>query len=115
MLSEEGVIDFPAFQKVDARVGVIRSVEEAEGCRVPAYELEIDFGPEVGMKKSVAQATNYEAADLVGKQILAVVNLKPRQVGKHVSEVPTLGVPTEDRGTALVVPDMPAEVGGRLF
>lgn len=115
MSGHRDVIDFTAFEAVDVRVGVIRCVEPAEGCRVPAFKLEIDFGPEIGTKKSVAQVTNYESGDLVGKQILGVVNLQARQVGKHVSEVLTLGVPTKDRGTALVVPDMPAEVGGRLF
>jgi len=110
-----GTIDFPAFQQVDVRVGVIVSIEEAEGCRVPAWRLGIDFGAELGTKRSIAQARNYPREALLGKQVLAVVNLKPRQVGRHVSEVLTLGVPTEDRGTALIVPDMPAIVGGRLF
>ena len=109
------VIDFSVFQQVDVRVGRITSVETAEGCRVPAYKLEIDFGPEVGMRKSVAQATNYAAEALLGRQVLAVINLKPRQVGKHISEVLVLGVPTEGKGTALVVPDMLAVLGGRLF
>jgi|SRR5437868_5164934 len=115
MADESSVIEFTVFQQVDVRVGVIISVEIAEGCRVPAYKLVIDFGPDLGLRKSVAQATNYAPETLVGKQVLAVVNLKPRQVGKHVSEVLVLGVPTEDRGTALVVPDMPAIRGGRLF
>ena len=115
MPSEQPPIDIVAFQHLDARVGVIRSVEPAEGCRVPAYKLDIDFGPEVGTKRSIAQVTNYKAAALVGKQVLGVVNLKPRQVGPHISEVLTLGVPMEDRGTALVIPDMPAVIGGRLF
>ena len=108
-------IDFKVFQQVDVRVGVVRSVEEAEGCRVPAYKLEIDLGPELGLKRSIAQARNYAPAALLGRQILAVVNLPPRQIGQHVSEVLVLGVPTESRGTALVVPEMEAIVGGRLF
>jgi len=108
-------IDFALFQSVDVRVGVIRAVEEADGCRVPAYRLEIDFGPEIGTRRSIAQARNYPPEALVGKQILAVVNLSPRQIGRHVSEVLVLGVPTADRGTALVVPDIPATTGGRLF
>lgn len=115
MAGESSVIEFTVFQQVDVRVGVIVSVEVAEGCRVPAYKLVIDFGADLGLGKSVAQATNYAPESLLGKQVLAVVNLKPRQVGKHVSEVLVLGVPTEDRGTALVVPDMPAIQGGRLF
>ena len=108
-------IDFSLFQQVDVRVGVVRSVEEAEGCRVPAYKLAIDFGAELGLKRSIAQARNYAPEALVGRQILAVVNLAPRQIGQHVSEVLVLGVPTQSRGTALVVPEMEAVVGGRLF
>lgn len=108
-------IDFAAFEQVDVRVGVISSVEVADGCRVPAYRLEVDFGPSIGVRKSVAQATNYSPDALLGKQVLAVVNLKPRQVGRHLSEVLVLGVPTHDKGTALVVPDMCAVIGARLF
>jgi len=109
------MIDFSVFQQVDVRVGVISSIELAEGCRVPAYKLQIDFGQEVGTKLSIAQATNYKPEALLGKQVLAIVNLKPRQIGKLLSEVLVLGVPTLDQGTALVVPDMPAIVGGKLF
>jgi tRNA-binding protein len=115
MADQADTIDFSVFQQIDVRVGVIRSVEIAEGCRVPAYQLVIDFGPEVGTRKSIAQATNYEPGALLGTQVLAVINLKPRQVGKHISEVLVLGVPTDDRGTALVVPNLPARLGGRLF
>src|SRR2546423_15343478 len=108
MSGQASVIDFSIFQQVDVRVGTIASVETAEGCRVPAYKLEIDFGPEIGARKSIAQATNYAAEALLGKQVLAIVNLKPRQVGKHISEVLVLGVPTEGKGTELIIPDMPA-------
>ncbi len=108
-------IDVSAFQKVDVRVGVIRAVQEAEGCRVPAYRLEVDFGAEIGTRRSIAQARNYPPETLLGKEVLAVVNLKRREVGGHVSEVLVLGVPTADRGTALVVPNMPATPGARLF
>jgi len=110
-MEQNDFIDFSVFQRVDVRVGVITSVEHAEGVRVHAYKLLIDFGPEIGTKKSIAQATNYAKESLLGKQILGVVNLKPRQVGKYISEVLVLGVPTADRGTALVVPDMPAIIG----
>ena len=115
MTGHASAIDFSLFQQIDVRVGVIRSVEIAEGCRAPAYKIVIDFGPEVGTRKSIAQVTNYEPEALLGKQVLCVINLKPRQVGKHTSEVLVLGVPTHDRGTALVVPDMPAILGSRLF
>ena len=115
MNDQTGTIDFSVFEQVDIRVGRISSVEVAEGCRVPAYKLAIDFGPGLGTRRSIAQATNYPPESLLGRQVLAVVNLKPRQVGKHVSEVLVLGVPTEGKGTALVVPEMEATMGGRLF
>jgi len=114
-MAQAATIDFSTFQAVDIRVGVIRSVVPAEGCRFPSYKLVIDFGSEVGLRKSVAQATNYSEGELVGKQVLGVVNLAPRQVGKHVSEVLTLGVPTEGGDTALVVPDFASYPGSRLF
>jgi tRNA-binding protein len=103
------------FEMIDVRVGIIRSADPAEGCRSPAYKLTVDLGPEIGCLKSIAQATHYPADSLVGKQVLAVINLKPRQVGKHVSEVLVLGVPTEAAGTALIVPDFPSFPGARLF
>jgi tRNA-binding protein len=109
------LIEFSIFESIDVRVGVIMSVEPAEGCRVPAYKLRIDFGPSLGVKRSVAQATNYSVEALVGRQVLAVANLKPRQIGQHVSEVLILGVPTKDRGTSLVIPEMEAVTGGRMF
>ena len=108
-------IDFSIFEQVDVRVGRISSVEPSEGCRVPAYKLTIDFGTELGTRRSIAQATNYSPESLLGRQVLAVFNLKPRQVGKHISEVLVLGVPTDGKGTALVVPEMEAIIGGRLF
>src|SRR5207237_3252615 len=93
MNDQTSTIDFSVFEQVDIRVGRITSVEVAEGCRVPAYKLVIDFGPELGTRRSIAQATNYPPQSLLGRQVLAVVNLKPRQVGQHVSEVLVLGVP----------------------
>ena len=115
MSDQSETVEFAVFEQLDVRVGVISSVADAEGCRVPAYKLEIDFGAEIGTKRSIAQAKNYPADALAGKQVLAVINFKPRQVGKHISEVLVLGVPTKDQGTALVVPDMPALLGGKLF
>jgi tRNA-binding protein len=115
MTNQTGTIDFSLFEQVDIRVGRISSVEIAEGCRVPAYKLVIDFGPDLETRRSIAQATNYSPQSLLGRQVLAVVNLEPRQVGKHISEVLVLGVPTEDKGTSLVVPEMEATIGGRLF
>lgn len=115
MNEQTGVVDFSVFQQLDVRVGCITAAEVAEGCRVAAYKLELDFGSEIGKRHSIAQATNYAREALIGRQVLAVVNFKPRQIGKHVSEVLVLGVPTTDKGTALVVPEMEATLGGRLF
>ncbi len=114
-MNTQAVVEFAVFQQIDVRVGKVVSAEPAEGSRVPAYKLVIDFGPEIGTRRSIAQATNYPRESLPGRQILAVVNFKPRQVGKNMSEVLVLGVPTHEKGTALVVPDMDAIVGGRLF
>ncbi len=108
-------VDFAVFRQIDVRVGKILSADPAEGCRIPAYKLVIDFGPAIGTRRSIAQATNYPRESLIGRQVLAVVNFAPRQVGKHISEVLVLGVPTEAKGTALVVPDLEAVLGGRLF
>jgi len=115
MVEPSATVDFSVFQQIDIRVGRITAVETAEGCRVPAYKLQLDFGQDIGMRRSIAQATNYPPEVLVGRQILAVINFKPRQVGKHISEVLVLGVPTKERGTALVVPEMEAVLGGKLF
>jgi tRNA-binding protein len=114
-MSKSVTIEPSIFELVDVRVGIIRSAEPAEGCRSPAYKLLVDIGQEIGTLKSIAQATHYPADTLIGKQVLAVINLKPRQVGKHVSEVLVLGVPTETAGTALVVPDFASFPGARLF
>lgn len=115
MDQQSATVDFSVFQQLDVRVGRITAVEVAEGCRVAAYKLELDFGPEIGIRRSIAQATNYPQESLIGRQVLAVVNFKPRQVGKHFSEVLVLGVPTKEKGTALVMPEMEAMLGGRLF
>ncbi len=114
-MSMSVTIESSIFEMIDVRVGIIRSADHAEGCRSPAYKLLVDFGPEIGTLKSIAQATHYPPDTLIGKQVLAVTNLKPRQVGKHVSEVLILGVPTEAAGTALVVPDFSSFPGARLF
>ena len=115
MAEQPGTIDFSVFEQLDVRVGRITAVEIAEGCRVSAYKLELDFGPEIGPRRSIAQATNYPPESLIGRQVLAIINFKPRQIGKHISEVLVLGVPTKEKGTALVIPEMEAILGGRLF
>ena len=109
-------ITFDDFLKVDIRVGVVLSAEPFPEARKPAIKLRIDFGPEIGEKKSSAQITKYYASEkLVGKRTLAVVNFPPRQIGKFMSEVLTLGVPDEQGEVVLITPDIETPVGGRLF
>ena len=104
------------FEKVDIRVGTIRAAQPLEGARKPAFRLEIDFGPELGVRKSSAQLTVHYTADaLVGLQVAAVVNFPPRQIGKFMSEVLTLGFPDGTGAVVLVVPDKPVPNGGKLF
>lgn len=109
-------IIYADFEKVDIRVGTIRTAQPLEGARKPAFRLEIDFGPEIGVKKSSAQLTvHYTAEALVGRQVAAVVNFPPRQIGRFMSEVLTLGFPDGDGAVVLVVPDKPVPNGGKLF
>ena len=109
-------IDFNTFLAVDIRVGTIRAAQPLEGARKPALRLQIDFGPEIGVKKSSAQLTvHYTPGSLVGRQVAAVVNFPPRQIGKFMSEVLTLGFPDADGAVVLVVPDKTVANGGKLF
>ncbi|HEY4167144.1 MAG TPA: tRNA-binding protein [Reyranella sp.] len=109
-------ITYADFEKVDIRVGTIRTAQPLEGARKPATRLEIDFGPEIGVKKSSAQLTvHYTPDQLVGRQVAAVVNFPPRQIGKFMSEVLTLGFPDGDGAVVLVVPDKAVPNGGKLF
>lgn len=108
---------FDDFQKLDIRVGVIVQAEEFPQARKPAYKLTIDFGPEIGIKRSSAQITRYyNIADLIGKKVLGVVNFPPRQIGPFISEVLTLGVPDQEGNVILINPERPSEaiVGGKL-
>jgi tRNA-binding protein len=104
------------FLKLDIRVGEIVAVEEFPEARKPAYKLTIDFGPEIGKKRSSAQITqHYKKEDLVGKKVLAVVNFPPRQIGPFISEVLTLGVPDDQNQVILITPDKPGAItGGKL-
>ncbi|AUW58627.1 tRNA-binding protein [Sphingobium sp. SCG-1] len=109
-------IDFDAFLAVDIRVGTIMSAEPFPEARKPAYKLLIDFGPGIGERKSSAQITeNYEIEPLVGRQVAAVVNFPPRQIGKFMSQVLTLGFPDENGAVTLFAPDKAVPNGARLF
>lgn len=110
------VIAFDDFLKLDIRVGTIVSAEPFPQARKPAYKLAIDFGPQIGVRKSSAQLTeHYQAAALVGRQVAAVVNFKPRQIGPFMSEVLTLGFPDAAGAVVLIGPEHSVPDGGRLF
>lgn len=109
-------ITFDDFLKVDIRVGRIIAAEPFPQARKPAFKLTIDFGPGIGVKRSSAQITvNHSLEELVGSQVLAVVNFPPRQIGPFMSEVLTLGVPDADGNVMLIRPDREVPLGGRLY
>lgn len=111
-----GWITFDDFLKVDIRVGLIVEAAPFPEARKPAFRLVIDFGPEIGLKKSSAQITkHYSVEELVGRRVLAVVNFPPRQIGPMMSEVLTLGVPDEAGEVVLIRPDKDVPIGGRMF
>lgn len=105
---------FDDFMKLDIRVGTILSAKVFEKAKKPAYQLEVDLGAELGIKKSSAQITQvYQPEDLVGKQVLAVVNFPPRQIANFMSEILVLGTYSKD-GVVLITPDKPVENGDKL-
>ncbi len=109
-------ITYDDFQRVDIRLGTILTAEPFPQARKPAFKLTIDFGPEIGVKKSSAQITKlYTPETLIGRQVAAVVNFPSRQIGPFMSEVLTLGFPDEAGEVVLVGPSQPAPNGGRLF
>lgn len=110
------MITYEDFERVDIRVGEVVSVEDFPEARKPAYKLIIDFGPEIGVQKSSAQITkHYTKEELVGRQVLGVVNFPPKQIGPFVSEVLTLGLPDGEGGVVLIAPTKDVPKGGRMF
>ena len=107
-------ITFDDFLKVDMRVGRVLAVEEFPEARKPAWKLRIDFGPEVGEKRSSAQVTNYTREELEGRLVVAVVNFPPRQIGPVRSEVLCLGASDEQGRTILLAPDTAVPLGARI-
>lgn len=109
-------ISFDDFLKVDIRVGKIIEAKSFPQARKPAYKLKIDFGKDIGVKLSSAQITvHYTLDDLVGREVLAVVNFPPRQIGPFISEVLTLGLPDENGDVVLLQPTKEVPIGGRIF
>lgn len=109
-------IDFDDFLKVDIRVGKISRAEPYPEARKPAIKLWVEFGGDIGEKKSSAQITeHYQPEDLIGRQVMAVVNFPPRQIGRFMSEVLVLGVPDDAGAVVLLCPDKDVPTGGRLF
>lgn len=109
-------ISFDDFLKVDVRVGQIVEAEPFPEARQPAYKLRVDFGDDIGVRKSSAQITrHYQVDQLVGRRVLGVVNFPPKQIGKFMSEALILGVPDADGEVVLVVPDQDVPLGGRLY
>lgn len=107
---------FDEFLKVDIRVGRIVKAEPYPEARKPAFKLWVDFGDEIGVKKSSAQITvHYSVETLPGRKVLGVVNFPPRQIGKFMSEVLVLGVPDEDGEVVLLTPDKDVPIGGRMY
>ena len=109
-------IDYAAFERVDVRVGTVVDAQPFPEARKPAIKLVIDFGEGIGRRKSSAQIVqNHKVEDLIGRQVLAVVNFPPRQIGPFMSEVLTLGVPDAEGEVVLLHPSLPVPNGGRMF
>lgn len=110
------LINYNDFEKVDIRVGKILKIEDFPEARKPAYKLTIDFGPEIGIKKSSVQIVDlYKKEELEGILVMGVVNFPPKQIGPFMSEVLTVGVANEEGQVVLVRPDKDAKLGSKLF
>ena len=109
------MISFEDFSKVDLRTGKIIQVKDFPQARKPAYKVKVDFGPEIGIKCSSVQATNYSKDELVGKTVIGVVNFAPKNIAGFQSEVLLLGVPGKDNKLSLLVPSKAAKVGEKVF
>jgi len=111
-----GVISFEDFARVDIRIGTITDAQPYPEARRPAYKLWVDFGGELGVKKTSAQITvNYALDELVGRQVAAVVNFPPKQIGKFMSEILVLGFPDAAGEVVMIGPDKPVPNGGKLY
>ncbi|HUN45418.1 MAG TPA: tRNA-binding protein [Stellaceae bacterium] len=109
-------ITYDDFAKVDIRVGTIIAAEPYPEARRPAYKLQVDFGPEIGVKRTSVQITvHYKVEELPGKQVAGVVNFPPKQIGKFMSEVLVLGFPDANGAVVLIAPTLPVPNGGKLF
>ena len=110
------MITYEDFEKVDIRVGRVLQAEDFPKARKPAYKLTIDFGPEIGVKKSSAQITkHYTKDELVGRLVMAVVNFPPKQIGPFISEVLTLGLSDDNGDVVLIAPTRAVPLGGKMF
>ncbi|KAA5606161.1 tRNA-binding protein [Roseospira marina] len=108
-------ISFDDFLAVDIRVGRVLEAQPLEGARKPAIRMRVDFGPEIGERKTSAQVTDhYTPEDLVGRQVIAVVNFPPKQIGRFMSQCLVLGLPDADGKVVLLSPDQPVPLGGRM-
>lgn len=110
------MISYDDFTKVDMRVGVVIAVEDFARAKKPTYKVKLDFGEEIGIKWSSVQAkSNYTEEAMLGRQVIAVVNFPAKNIAGFMSEVLILGVPTEDNGLSLLLPSLPARIGGKVY